>query len=869
MRVFIAEKPELAQAIADGLGGGSRRNGYFECAGGDRVTWCRGHMLRLLDPEEYDPKYEKWSMDDLPIVHVPWRKKPGKGASEQLKVILDCIKQASSIVHAGDPDEEGQLLVDEVLDYAKCRLPVQRVIINDNNTKRVKMALAGLRPNSEFTGMSASAEARSVGDQLYGYNLTRCYTLTGQASGHQGVLSVGRVQTAILGMVVRRTREHRNHQKAFYYTVTGEFGIGGIAFAARYQPTPNDSLDSEGRLADERQADGIATAVRGKPARLVSVDTQQKEQAAPLPFNLLKLQAEASRRFGIDPDVVMKLTQSLRDTHKLITYNRSDTEYLNEEHHEEAPAVLASVAKTMPELASAISRADPRLKSRAFNSSKVKVHHGIIPTEAVASADRLSEGERKIYGLIAQRYVLQFHPSRQYDQTKVVVECEGRTFAVTASVTTRPGWTALTPGGDAEGEEADGDDQAVSRDLRALKAGQTGTCTSAKSEKQETKPPKLYTMASLLLDLAHAANHVLDKKLRAVLLAKDKDKAGEHGGIGTSATRDSLIKKLFERQYLRKDGKNIVPTDTGFGYYDVLPDFAKYPDMTAIWYEKQVEIAAGKKSVESFVRELMVDITAEIERVKREGMGIKTEVYPCPLCKKPLRRNAKGAKGAWWGCTGYGDGCKFTCEDARGKPKLAPVAGVGEALKAPCPKCGQSVVVGPRSFDCSANCGFKLWRDVASRSLSVAEADVLIGAGKVGPLDGFVSSSKKKFSATLALGADFKASFDFGSAPRSGASFSSLDPLPSLGVPCPKCGGDIRCRGGDNPVYACEKGDFKLWRVVAGRALSDDEASKLIKQRELGAVHGFVSSKPPHAKFAAGLRLSRDLSKVEFVFEKR
>ena len=330
MRLFIAEKPQLAQAIVAGLGGGTRKDGYIEC-GDDCVTWCFGHMLALCDFEDYDPKFAKWSLDDLPFSHIPWRKKPtgDSGAKAQLKTILALLKRASLVVHAGDPDEEGQLLVDEVLEYAGCRLPVKRVLINDNTTALVTRALAAMRDNAEFAGLSAAAEARSVGDQLYGYNLSRTYTLVARKLGYDGVVSVGRVQTPILGLVVRRTRAYRDHRKTFYFIVNGQFDFGAVAFPARYQIMPADPADDKGRLIDEAHATAIAAAVTGKPARIVSAETKQKEQHPPLPYNLLKLQSDAARKFGYKPGQVKDITQTLREQHKLITYNRSDCQYLS------------------------------------------------------------------------------------------------------------------------------------------------------------------------------------------------------------------------------------------------------------------------------------------------------------------------------------------------------------------------------------------------------------------------------------------------------------------------------------------------------------------------------------------------------------
>ena len=692
MRLFIAEKPELAKAIVEGLGGGHRKEGYYDC-GNDWVTWCFGHMLQLLDPEDYDQRYAKWRMDDLPIAHIPWRKKPAAARSAQLRVITQLLKQAESVVHAGDPDDEGQLLVDEVLVYAHCRLPVQRLLINDNNTKVVRKALANLRDNREFASLSASAEARSVGDQLYGYNLTRAYTLAARKVGYQGVLSVGRVQTPILGLVVRRDREFEAHIKSFYYYVTGQFLIQGLHFPARYQVVEGDPVDDKGRLIDQQYAQAIADAVKGKAALILSADTKQKEQPAPLPYNLLTLQTDAARKFGFKPDQVKNITQSLREKHRLITYNRSDCEYLSDEQHADAPGVLAAIAQTAPMLAPASAAANPLFKSRAFNSSKVSAHHAIIPTEATADLATLSAGERKIYVLIARAYVAQFWPTHQYDQTNVLVEVAGRRFACRSNVTTRAGWLALYKS-DAGNEGAQGGepDIALSLDIRALQTGQRGTCTDATADQLETKPRPLYTMATLLTDLTRVARYIRDDHLRKVLQEKDKRKEGEHGGIGTPATRDSIIATLFERGYLIEQGKTIVSTPTGKQFYDTLPDQAKYPDMTALWHEQQKTIQAGERDAESFIRELMEYIAGEVGAVKEKGIGITVKAPLCPACQKPLRR-IKGRKGFFWGCTGFAEGCTFSCQDKAGKPVSKEAVKVS-ALHT-CLTCGKGLIRRP------------------------------------------------------------------------------------------------------------------------------------------------------------------------------
>ncbi len=695
MRLFIAEKPDLARAIVEGLGGGSRKDGYYDC-GADAVTWCYGHMLELLVPEDYDERYAKWSMDDLPIVHIPWRKKPSSSTQVQFNIILGLLKKAESIVHAGDPDDEGQLLIDEILDYANCRLSVQRLLINDNNMKVVRRQLRALRDNRDFAGLSAAAEARSVGDQLYGFNLTRAYTLAARANGYQGVLSVGRVQTPILGLVVRRCRENAAHKKSYYYVINGQFEVGGIQFPARYQVGEGDPMDRDGRLNNDKQAERIAAAVRGQPVQIISATTKPSEASPPLPYNLLKLQTDASRKYDLKPDQVKDVTQALREKYRLITYNRSDCEYLSEEQHGDAPGVLAAIAETAPVLATAAGRADPKIKSRAFNSSKISAHHAIVPTETRAELLKLTDAEQKIYLLIARAYIAQFWPEQGYDQTDVLIETAGHRFAVRSKVTTSAGWKVLYKN-DIGNEDLEGDADHIEHDLHKLAEGHAGTCTNAIVERQETKPPPLYTMAALLSELTHVAKYSRDERLRKILVEKDKGKgkgkgkAGEHGGIGTPATRDSIIKTLFDRLYLMEKGKYILATPMAEEFYDALPETAKYPDMTALWHEQQGAIRAGERDTLSVMNELMDYISGEISNIKQNGVGIKIDTPPCPVCGKQLRRIKKKDKnGFFWGCSGFAVGCKYACDDKAGKP--VPDETPKSSGEHKCPACSHGLV---------------------------------------------------------------------------------------------------------------------------------------------------------------------------------
>ncbi len=278
--LYIAEKPELARAIVEGLGGGVKRGGYYEC-GNDRVTWCFGHMLELYEPEDYDPAFKKWTLKLLPMFFIPWKKRPIPKSKEQFAVIVGLLREADAVCHAGDPDAEGQLLVDELLQYAGYAGPVKRVLINDNNTEVLKKALSNLRDNAEFKGLSAAAEARQVGDQLYGFNMTRLYTLIARREGYTGVLSVGRVQTPILGLVVRRDRENAEHRKIPYFMVHGLFRSGDSRFPASYQVKPTDPQDEKGRLNHPADAKAIADSIGGKTAVVVSSSRARRRRRFP------------------------------------------------------------------------------------------------------------------------------------------------------------------------------------------------------------------------------------------------------------------------------------------------------------------------------------------------------------------------------------------------------------------------------------------------------------------------------------------------------------------------------------------------------------------------------------------------------------
>ena len=351
MRLFIAEKPSLGRAIADVLPKPLRKSeGSIVAANGDTVTWCIGHLLEQAEPEVYDPAFKKWSHQHLPIIPAKWQLNAKKKTARQLKTVIKLIKQADQLVHAGDPDREGQLLVDEVIHFAgvsKAKVEsVQRCLISDLNGAAVKRAVMGLKPNREFMSLSISALARSRADWLYGINLTRAYTLQGQKAGYNGVLSVGRVQTPVLGLVVRRDQEISNFVSRAYFQVWANLQTeNGEKFKAKWLPSKECEayLDDQGRNLSKPLAENVAKRISHKPAVVSKLKRQLKKQSAPLPYNLSALQIDSSKAFGLSAKQVLDICQALYERHKLISYPRSDCRHLPLEHFSQAQALVGVI----------------------------------------------------------------------------------------------------------------------------------------------------------------------------------------------------------------------------------------------------------------------------------------------------------------------------------------------------------------------------------------------------------------------------------------------------------------------------------------------------------------------------------------------
>ncbi|KAA6103303.1 MULTISPECIES: DNA topoisomerase III [unclassified Pantoea] len=596
MRLFIAEKPSLARAIADVLPKPHRRgDGYIACGNDQVVTWCVGHLLEQAQPDSYGSRYARWNLADLPIIPDKWRLQPRPSVAKQLKVIEGLLQQASVVVHAGDPDREGQLLVDEVLDYlqlpAEKRQQVQRCLINDLNPAAVERAVSRLRENREFIPLCVSALARARADWLYGINMTRAWTLLGRNAGYDGVLSVGRVQTPVLGLVVRRDEEIENFVPKDYFEVKAHIVTPKEErFVASW--IPSDACepwqDDEGRLLHRPLADHVLERINGKPAWVTGYNDKRESETAPLPFSLSSLQIEAAKRFGLSAQTVLDCCQRLYETHKLITYPRSDSRYLPDEHFAGRHAVLNAIQAHQPDVSlPADFNADQ--KNRCWDDKKVDAHHAIVPTARASKVD-LSDNEANIYGLIARQYLMQFCPDAVFRKCVIDLDIGGGRFVAKARFLAEAGWRALL-GSKERDEENDG------TPLPVVSKGDELLCERGEVLAKQTQPPRPFTDATLLSAMTGIARFVQDKELKKVLRATD--------GLGTEATRAGIIELLFRRTFLVKKGRYIHSTEAGRALIHALPEMAARPDMTAHWESTLTRISEKACRYDEFMQPLV------------------------------------------------------------------------------------------------------------------------------------------------------------------------------------------------------------------------------------------------------------------------
>lgn len=663
MDLVIAEKPDIAKAVSKVVPGTpSWKNGYIE-QGNYCITWCYGHLLTLKDPEDYGDEYarENTPNEKLPIFFDNWgtkvadkgpallkngSKAPDKG--EQVKTIGELLKKASLVIVAGDIDDEGQLLVEELLEWHRYSGPIKRLDTGALNEASLKKAMANLMDNAPWHMKAVSARARSVADFALGINGSRFFSNTYGAN-----LSVGRVQTAALGLVVARDAQIEGHTSQKYFLLDVDVALeGNGTHQARFSPSKDDPHLVDGKILDRSYLEKLGQAVSGRKFE-AEVTKEPCEEAPPLPFSISALKSYCSEKFNIPPEETLRITQSLRMNYGgLITYNRSECRYLPENMHAEAPGIIAAVQANLG-AGWAFPGLNSSIKSKAFNDKNVGVHHAIIPTAQKADISKLSEKEQIVYRAVCGFYMVQFMPNAKKERTRLTIHGKGSSeFSAVSTRLVSKGFKQVLRTQDDE----------VSA-LSNVPAGKYPCVLSNPSiQEKETKPPKRYTDSSLEEDMKNVAKYVTDPEAKRLLLLKDKESREEHGSIGTAATRSAIIQTLKKRGFLCNEGKNVISTPLGREFYKILPDEIRKPDLTAKWWAIQQEIQDGNAKPEDLYQEVLAAFhrVASIQYPKIQlsnlaGAAGRKSIGTCPRCGKPIVEGKKG-----YGCSGYREGCTFT-----------------------------------------------------------------------------------------------------------------------------------------------------------------------------------------------------------------
>jgi len=642
-RVYVCEKNELVNALVAALDSGFKKEGQYFTNGIDAIIGCVGHMLKIAPPESHDESLKKWSLDTIPFYFPQLKYETEKSKSVKLKAIYDLMFKAKTIVHVGDPDDEGQLIIDELIRAKNINKPVLRLLINDNNIDVVRRELARMQDNKKFEHLGYQASARGKADYFYGLNFTRLFTLL--AKNYNGVLSVGRVQTAIFTIIFIREQQFYNFVPSDFYKIYALADISNKSIKFNYINRASDTVDDSKRLINIDEVKNICSDLSlYKTGQVLNKEVNTKKTPPPLPYNIIVLQSDCYKMFDYTPKQVKDITQSLREKYRAITYNRSDCQYLNDEHFADAKGVLNQISKNLPSTANIVAATDSSIKSRAFNSKKTSAHHAIIPTMNSVDISQFTEQELNVYKIICRNYLIQFLPALEEEVTKLTISIGDYKFSTTSSRVVEPGFTTIyKSGATREKEETTDIDDTNNDDLSSVQIGDTLQIGRTGYEVRQTAPLPLYRMNTLLDDLPVFAKYVKDPALKQLLIERDKDKKGEHGGIGTPATRDEIIDILFTRKMVEFNGKNIVTTDVGKQFYAMLPDEVKDLDLTALWYSDQRNINTAE-DVEKFVENVYSKVAEICNKFKNESVSfsIETTAQPNATGKKTRTRAPKG-----------------------------------------------------------------------------------------------------------------------------------------------------------------------------------------------------------------------------------
>jgi len=695
--LVIAEKPSVGRDLARVLPGAFQKHeGYLETD--DHImTWAVGHLVQLAEPDEYDPKFKKWRIADLPIVPDRFRLVVrDERSKKQMSVITKLLNRddVDRVVNACDAGREGELIFAWTYEKANARKPVERLWLSSMTTAAIRSALAELRPRDEFARLEQAARSRSEADWIVGMNATRAATIRLRSS-FDGAVSLGRVQTPTLALVARREEEIRAFEPEAYWLVDATFepteGEPGRRYAGRFH------AGSQPRLKTAAEAEAIVAAVRGRTGEITKLQTSTKQERAPLLYDLTSLQREANNRYGFSARRTLAAAQRLYEEHKALTYPRTSSRFLTGDMAGEIKptAELVGKQREYARAAAYVAGLDTLPLGRVVNDAKVADHHAIIPTRAEHHVDRMSDDDKRVYDMVARRFLAVFHPDAVFENTRVETTVAEHVFRTRGRVLIEPGWRGVYGEGFEDRSQAD-DDEGADQALPKVAEGEPVRPLDVGAQEKETKPPRRYSDASLLAAMETAGKLVDDDELREAM--KDS-------GIGTPATRAAIIERLIDVGYIERDARSLVCTEKGLNVIRLLDGHAlTSPGLTGDWEHRLGRIEHGEETRDGFMRDI-----AEFAR------GTVTEL------------------------------------DAKLKEVRIPRANLG-----PCPVCGRDIVENRKGFSCwsreDPGCGFVIWKSKAGKTLPMAVAKELIATGRTArAVTGFKGRSGKSFRARLAL----------------------------------------------------------------------------------------------------------------------
>lgn len=663
MIVCIAEKPSVAKDIARILGATSAHNGYME-GNGYQVTWTFGHLCTLKEPNDYTDLWKHWSLSALPMIPPRFGIKliNDDGIKRQFAVIEKLMQSADSIVNCGDAGQEGELIQRWVMQKAGAKCPVKRLWISSMTDEAIREGFSKLKDQSEYQPLYIAGLSRAIGDWLLGMNATRLYTL--KYGQNRQVLSIGRVQTPTLALIVNRQKEIDSFEPEPYWVL-----------ATVYRDTTFTA--TKGKFTTKEEGEAAFSTIADKPFTVTAVQKKNGTEAPPRLFDLTSLQVECNRKFSYSAETTLKIIQSLYER-KLTTYPRVDTQYLSDDIYPKCPSILSGISKQYGPLMQPLMGKKLTKSKRVFDTSKVTDHHAIIPTGVPATS--LTDLERNVYDLIARRFIAVFYPDCKFSTTTVLGNVEDIEFKVSGKEILSPGWRAVyaqptnqaaTPTPNATSEDDDHNKGDEERTLPTFVKGESGPHTPTLSEKWTT-PPKYYTEATLLRAMETAGKFVEDETLRAAL---------KENGIGRPSSRAGIIETLFKRHYIRRERKNLVATATGIELIDIIhEELLKSCELTGIWEKRLRDIEHKKDDAADFINGLKQQVTEIVNDVLRDNTNRRVTI----LTDEDLKKKKKTTKK------------KTTTAKADNKKTDDSIIGTT------CPICGKGTIIkGKTAYGCS------------------------------------------------------------------------------------------------------------------------------------------------------------------------